>query len=167
MYVEASMILNVFNNIRHQWLYRGKRPNWLARIVNRFWAIVHASGIAPSAWVTLEVVGRKSGRVIALPVVVARVDGQQYLVSMLGPDAQWVQNVRATQGHAFIRSGSRTAVQLEQVPAEQRAPILKAYLQAAPGARAHIPVDKDAPLAEFEAVAASFPVYRIVANEAQ
>ena len=86
---------------------------------------------------------------------------------MLGEDAQWVKNVRAAHGIAFIRSGRRTKVLLEEVPVEQRAPILKAYLKLAPGARPHIPVDKDAPLSEFEAVAASFPAFRIVAKQAK
>ncbi len=150
-----------------RWLYRGQRPNWLARIINSFWRAVHSSGIAPDYMVTLEVTGRKSGRIIGLPVAVALVDGQRYLVSMLGDEAQWVQNVRAAHGKAFIRSGRRTAVRLEEVPVDQRAPILKAYLQRAPGARPHIPVDKDAPLAAFEAVSASFPVFRIVQSKAE
>jgi len=40
--------------------------------------------------------------------------------------------------------------------------VLKAYLGLAPGARAHVPVDKDAPPAEFERVAGRFPVFRVV-----
>lgn len=145
-----------------RWMYRGNRPNWLAQALNRAWAAVYSSGIAPNYLVTLEVTGRKSGRVIALPVVVALVDGQRYLVSMLGDEAQWVLNVRATQGKAFIRSGRRIPVLLEEVPPERRAPILKAYLRRAPGARPHIAVSKDAPLAQFEAVAADYPAFRIV-----
>lgn len=90
----------------------------------------------------------------------AVVDGQRYLVSMLGDNAQWVQNVRAAGGKAAIRSGSLEKVQLDEVPSIERARILKAYLQQAPGARPHIPVDKDAALEEFEAVAATFPVFR-------
>ncbi len=157
-----------------RWLYRGKRwlypdqrPNWIARILNNMWAAIHSTGIAPNYLVTLEVTGRKSGRIVSLPVVVALVNGQRYLVSMLGDEAQWVQNVRAAQGRAFIRSGGRTEVQLEEVPVNQRAPILKAYLKRAPGARPHVPVDKDAALAEFEVVASSFPVFRIVPNKAK
>jgi hypothetical protein len=60
------------------------------------------------------------------------------------------------QGHR------REQVRLEEVPVDQRAPILKAYLKRAPGARPHLPVNKDAPLAEFEAVAAAYPVFRVV-----
>jgi hypothetical protein len=43
-----------------------------------------------------------------------------------------------------------------------RGPVLKAHLLRAPGARPHIPVDKDAPIEEFEAIAAQFPVFRVL-----
>ncbi len=145
-----------------RWMYRDNRPNWLARALNRGWLAVHSSSIASDWLVTLEVVGRKSGKLIALPVVLAKLDGERYLVSMLGDEAQWVLNVRAAGGKAAIRSGRRREVLLEEVAVEQRAPILKAYLQRAPGARPHIPVDKDAPLADFAAVAARYPAFRIV-----
>ena len=91
----------------------------------------------------------------------AIVDGQHYLVSMLGQNAQWVLNVRAAHGKAAVLSGGRREVLLEEVPAAQCAPIIKAYLQRAPGARPHVPVSKDAPVAEFEKIAADFPVFRI------
>jgi deazaflavin-dependent oxidoreductase (nitroreductase family) len=146
-----------------RWLYREQRPNRIARMLNRAWAVLFSPGILPDYMVTLEVTGRKSGRTVSLPVAVAVVDGERYLVSMLGENTNWVLNVRATGGRAVLRSGSREEVHLEEVPAEQRASILKAYLQRAPGARPHVPVDKDAPLAEFEKVAA-FPVFRVVSN---
>lgn len=60
--------------------------------------------------------GRKSGRTFSLSVVIALVEGPRYLVSMLGDDAQWTQNVRATGGKAVLRSGSREEVQLDEVP---------------------------------------------------
>jgi hypothetical protein len=47
------------------------------------------------------------------------------------------------------------------VEVSRRAPILKAYLQHAPGAQPHFPVRPDAPIAEFEAIAAGFPVFRV------
>jgi deazaflavin-dependent oxidoreductase (nitroreductase family) len=150
-----------------RWLYRGKRPNWIARILNRAAATVASSGATSSYMETLEVTGRKSGRTFSLPVVIAVVEGQRYLVSMLGDDVQWVQNVRAAGGRAVLRSGGREEIRLEEIPADRRAPILKAYLQRAPGARPHVPVDKDAALAEFEKIAANFPVFRIVSRTAQ
>lgn len=148
----------------NRWLYRGQRPNWIARMLNRAWAAIFSSGVLPDYMVTLEVTGRKSGRTVSLPVAVAVVNRQRYLVSMLGENVQWVHNVRAAGGRAVIRKHGREEVHLEEVPAEQRAPILKAYLQRAPGARPHVPVDKDAPLAEFEQVATAFPVFRLVSD---
>lgn len=145
-----------------RWMYRGQRPNWLAKRLNKLSEWIGSSGLLTDYMVTLQVIGRKSGKLISFPVVVALVDGERYLVSMLGDEAQWVQNVRAAQGKAFIRAGRRTEVRLEEVAVEQRAPILKAYLQRAPGGRPHIPVDKDAPVAAFEAVQAAYPVFRIV-----
>src|SRR5262245_6427999 len=90
-----------------RWMYRGQRPNWLARALNRVSAVLHSAGIAPNFLVTLEVIGRKSSRAVSLPLVMVVVDGQRYLASMLGEDAQWVRNVRAAGGRAVIRSGGR------------------------------------------------------------
>jgi deazaflavin-dependent oxidoreductase (nitroreductase family) len=149
-----------------RWLYPGQRPNWIARILNRATAAVAASGLTANYILTLEVTGRRSGRIVSLPVVLALVDGQRYLVSMLGENVHWVHNVRAAGGRAALRSGGREEIQLEEVPTDQRAPILRAYLQRAPGARPHVPVNKDAALAEFHKVAAAFPVFRVGSHEA-
>jgi hypothetical protein len=147
-----------------QWLYRGGRPNRLASWLNRGWAFIHGLGIAPNYLVTLEVTGRRSGRTISLPLVMVIINGERYLVSMLGTEAGWVRNVQAAEGKAVLRHGRRENVRLEEVPVEQRAPILKAYLHKAPGARGHVAIDKDAPLSEFERVAAQYPVFRVVAE---
>jgi hypothetical protein len=146
-----------------RWLYRGRRPNRLARVLNRISAAVFARGIARDYLVTLEVTGRRLGRPISLPLVMAVVDGRRYLVSMLGENVAWVRNIRAARGKAVLRHGRREEVRLEEIPAGQRAPVLKAYLQRAPGARPHVAVDKDAPLSEFERIAATFPVFRVLA----
>ncbi len=153
-----------WNSRFKQWLYRGGRPNLMARVINRGWAVIHALGVAPNYLVTLEVTGRKSGHTIAFPLAMTTMNGERYLVSMLGVNASWVRNVRASNGHAKLRHGRTEQVVLQEIPVEQRAPILKAYLKLAPGARPHIPVDKDAPLAEFEAIAAQFPVFRVCAE---
>ncbi len=134
----------------------------MATLINRFWAMSHSLGVAPNYLVTLEVRGRRSGRTITLPLAMLVGERERYLVSMLGTEAEWVRNVKAAGGQATLGHGQREQVQLEEVPIEQRAPLLKAYLQIAPGARPHVPVDKEAPLAQFEQVAAQFPVFRVV-----
>ncbi len=146
----------------YRWLYRGKRPNWIARAMNRASAVIASLGITPNLMETLEVAGRKSGRTHSLPVVIAIVNVERYLVSMLGDKVQWVENVRAAGGRAALRSRGREEVRLEEIPAGKRAPILKAYLKRAPGARPHVPVNKDALLEEFEKIAPAFPVFRVV-----
>jgi len=148
-----------------QWLYRGGRPNRLASVLNRGTAALYALGLLPNYLVALEVVGRRSGRAITLPMVMAIVDEQRYLVSMLGENVDWVRNVRAAGGRAVLRHGRREEVRLEEVPVEMRAPVLKAYLRRAPGARSHVPVNKDAALAEFQKVAAAFPVFRLASTK--
>lgn len=148
-----------------QWMYRRDRPHALARFMNRLSSVQFRTGVlAPSHWVTLEVRGRSTGRVVSLPVVVADYDGDRYLVSMLGEDANWVKNVRAAGGQAKLRHRGAEAVRLEEVAVGARAPILRRYLALAPGARPHIPVDRRAPLQEFERVAARFPVFRVTAD---
>jgi hypothetical protein len=144
-----------------RWLYRGGRPNQFARLQNRLSALVFATGIWPTRLGTLEVRGRRSGRTISFPVVIADHEGERYLVSMLGDEATWVRNVRADGGRAVLRHGRREPVVLEEVPVESRPPILKRYLQVAPGARPHIPVDRHAPPEDFAAVAPHVPAFRI------
>jgi hypothetical protein len=145
-----------------KWLYRGGRPNWVATILNRCSVAVHALGVAPSYLVTLEGRGRRSGRRISLPLVMVIIEGERYLVSMLGAEVDWVRNVKAAGGNVTLRHGRHEEVRLEEVAVDRRAPVLKAYLKRAPGARPHLPIHKNAPLSEFEQVSAQFPVFRLV-----
>ncbi|GIJ78384.1 protein of unknown function [Micromonospora phaseoli] len=146
-----------------RWMYRGGRPNWLARVMNRFSAWQFATGfLAPANWVTLEVAGRVSGRTVSFPVVAVDYQGGRYLVSMLGEQANWVRNVRAAAGRAVLRRGRRRPVLLVEVPVPQRAPILRHYLDKAPGARPHLPVRRGAPMVEFARTAAAYPVFQVL-----
>jgi F420H(2)-dependent quinone reductase len=149
-----------------RWLYRGGHPSRFARLQNRVGAAVFAAGIFPKRAAELQVRGRRSGRVISFPVMIADFEGERYLVSMLGENANWVRNLKAAGCQAVLRHGHRETVRLEEIDVAGRAPILRSYLRIAPGARPHIPVDFRAPVAEFEKVAADFPVFRIDARAA-
>jgi deazaflavin-dependent oxidoreductase (nitroreductase family) len=144
-----------------RWMYRSGRPNRLASMMNRVSAALASAGLTRNRMVTLEVRGRRSGKLIALPLVPVEHRGDRYLVAMLGTGTGWVANVRAAGGNAVLRAGSRTPVRLEEVGAAARAPILRRYLQVAPGARPHIPVDRHAGEEAFEEIAAQFPVFRV------
>lgn len=116
-------------------MYAGGRGNATAHRFTRFWAAAQGAGLLPRRWVTLEVVGRRTGAVTRFPLGMADWEGNWYLVSMLGNDCNWVRNVRAAGGLATIRHGRARARHLVEVPFQERAPILKRYLQKVPGAR--------------------------------
>ena len=149
-----------------RWMYRHGRPNAWARWQNRLSAAVFGAGAWPRRAAALEVMGRKSGRVITFPIVITDYDGDRYLVSMLGENVNWVRNVRAADGAAVLRHGKSEAVRLVEVPAEAKAPILRRYVEVAPGGRPHIAVDRRAPLEEFEKIAPTIPVFRITPRTA-
>lgn len=150
---ERSPLLRLF--------YRDWRPTRIGRWVNQFAGWWSGLGLPPRFQAALEVQGRTSGRRRSNPVVITTVDGKRYLVSMLGPGSDWVKNVEAAHGNAVIRQGRRRPVHLVAVPPEQRATILREYVEIASSGRQHFPVAVGAPLSEFQIIAERYPVYRI------
>jgi F420H(2)-dependent quinone reductase len=146
-------------------MYQGGRANPAARRLARFWAVVFKLGLMPRRWVTLEVTGRRSGRLVRFPLGMANWGGQWYLVSFPGENCDWVRNVQAAGGQVTLRHRRAMRCRLTEVPVSERAPILKRYLEKVPGGRPHIPVGRAAPLTDFEAVAARYPVFRITRAE--
>jgi deazaflavin-dependent oxidoreductase (nitroreductase family) len=141
--------------------YKGWRPTRLGKYLNRVSAWLSGVGLTLPILLALQVRGRESGRLRTNVLVPAPYDDQRYLVSMLGDSSDWVRNVRAAGGAAFIKRGRSRPVKLTEIPPEERAPILKAYCVVATSGRYHFPVPPTAPLAEFEAIAAHYPVFRI------
>lgn len=144
-----------------RYFYRDWRPTRLGHVANRLTGWWASTGLPPSFQQTLEVRGRASGTTRATPIVIATVDGQRYLVSMLGPQSAWVRNVLAADGEAILRHGTREPVRLVPVPPDGRAPVLREYVRIATSGRRHIPVAPGAPLADFAAIADRYPVFRI------
>ena len=143
-------------------LYPGRRPNLLSRKLNSVGAWASSIGIAPSLMVSLETKGRRTGRTVRVPLVVAKLEGRRYLVSMLGENADWVRNVRASNGEAVLRHGISEPVKLREVAVSERPPILRAFLKRAPGARPHFDIAPDASLEEFARIAPRVPVFRVL-----
>lgn len=141
--------------------YRDWRPTRAGRWVNRLMSWWSGLGLPPSFQAALEVRGRASGRWRSNPVAITTVEGKRYLVSMLGPQSEWVKNVEAAQGDAVIRQGRRRHVRLVPVLPPERPPILREYVRIATSGRRHFPLPVGAPLSEFEAIAERYPVYRI------
>jgi len=144
-----------------RFFYRDWRPTLLGRVWSRAFAWVSGLGLTPEILLTLQVKRRGSGHICSTVLVVASHQGQRYLVSMLGDDSEWVRNVRAAGGEAFIKRGRSRQVILTEIPPEERAPIIKAWCQVATSGRHHLPVSHDAPVSAFEAIATDYPVFRI------
>ncbi len=130
-----------------------------------------AVGMAPHNAIVLEVPGRNTG--VIRRTTLLRVDGNDghYLVALAG-DAEWVRNVRAADGRVVIGPRHRRAARLVEVPPQQRAPVMRAYLQrwgrqpgskaAASEARHYFGVAADASLQELDQIATYYPVFQIV-----
>lgn len=141
-------------------MYASGHGDETARWYARNWSRVFRTGLLPRRWVTLEVRGRVSGRSTSYPLGMADVDGRWFLVSMLG-ECNWVKNVRAAGGHVVIRRRRPRRVRLTEVPFDGRAAVLRRYVAKVPGGRPHIPVAPGSPLAEFESIAESYPVFEV------
>lgn len=143
-------------------MYPDGRADASARRLAHLWATVFALGLAPRRWVTLEVVGRRTGRPTRFPLGMADLDGGWYVVPMLGGQCNWVKNVQAAGGAVIIRHGRGAHSQLVEVPVAERPAILRRYLQKVPGSRPHIPCGPRASASELQAIAGRYPVFRVV-----
>jgi hypothetical protein len=144
-----------------RYFYRNWRPTHLGRAWSRGYAWLVGLGLASPALVSLQVTNRQSGRLDSVVLVAATYREGRYLVSMLGENSQWVQNVRVSGGNAYLKRGSLRPVLLREIPVEGRAPILKAWCQIATSGRKHLPIDSGAPVEAFARIAADYPVFRI------
>jgi deazaflavin-dependent oxidoreductase (nitroreductase family) len=105
----------------------------------------------------LTVPGRISGLPRSTPISVAVVDGARYIVAAF-PDAAWVGNVRAAGSADMTRGGQTEHLTLTELPAEERGPVLRAFLvQVRGGVRffGHKTAD------EIVARADRYPVFRV------
>ena len=143
-----------------RWQFRGGRPNRSARVLSRLLGIAFAAGIGPNQAVTIEVRGRTTGRKISFPVVVVDYEGERYLVAMLGDKTNWVRNLRA-DNRAVLQRGRRESVSVVEDFSGNRAAILRRYLNLAGGARPFFPIDRRAPLGDFERIVEEYPVFRV------
>lgn len=141
-------------------LYPEGKPTSEAKAIHRRFVAGPLPRVLPFASV-LEVAGRRSGQLTHVPLVIVRYQRSWYLVSMFGERANWVQNVRASDGRATLTHGRRRPVRLIEVSVPDRAPIIKRYLLFALGARPHMSVRWRDPMTAFRAVAANYPVFRV------
>jgi deazaflavin-dependent oxidoreductase (nitroreductase family) len=119
-----------------------------------------ARGLGPRKLIRLTVKGRKSGERRSVAVNEVTVNGQRYLVAPRG-NTEWARNARVNPD-AEIKRGKSENVTLTELPTNERAPIIQAYLREnAWVTKREFGVDPKAPINEFEAIADKHPVFRV------
>jgi F420H(2)-dependent quinone reductase len=84
--------------------------------------------ISSIAGTSLRVKRRKTGGMQVVPVLVLKHEGARYLVAPRG-DPEWARNLRAAGGDAELaRMGKREPIHATEVPREERAPLVDAYV---------------------------------------
>ncbi|RYV52144.1 nitroreductase/quinone reductase family protein [Pengzhenrongella frigida] len=145
-------------------------PPAVYRRVQRWAPIVTRLGVSPDYVVTLEVPGRRSGVIRRTSLVQVAQGSARYLVALAG-ESEWVRNVRAARGRVVLGRRERRIATLVEVPPEERAPIIRAYLLRAgrrPGstavaneARGYFGVSADPRLDEIRPIVERYPVFRV------
>lgn len=141
---------------------RYRKPDALTRfLANPLIAGLARLGISLRGSRVLSVRGRTTGKWRSTPVNPLTLDGVRYLVAPRG-ETHWVRNLRAS-GEGRLRLGRRTElIHVEEVPAEARPAILRAYLKrwrAETGK--FFGVSKDPSDEELSRIAPNHPVFRI------
>lgn len=142
-----------------------KPGGFTSRVVNPFvaWLVRRGVGVAGAA--VLEVVGRRSGEPRRTPVNPLPLGGERYLLAPRG-ETEWVRNIRVSRTAVLLRGRHREQIAVAEVPDGAKLPIIREYLRVwawevgaffeGLSARSS---DED-----VHAVAAGFPVFRIVAD---
>ena len=140
-------------------LYR--RPSALDRLVNRVVMALLRLGLAPAHMRVLEVPGRTTGRLYALPVDLLTEDERLFLVAPRGY-TQWVRNAEASGG-VVLRRGSRArAYSLRPVSEVEKPRVLKAYLERfRREVQRYFPVAAGSPVEHFRPIASQYPAYEL------
>jgi deazaflavin-dependent oxidoreductase (nitroreductase family) len=141
-----------------------RAPGWLKWVnpVNRF---LLKRGMGPAPQHLLTVAGRKSGTPHTTPVAVVVFGGVRYLVA--GFDgSDWVKNARAARWGELRRGRAIQRVELEEVPLDQRAPILRLFAKTIRGGQSFLTVAAHASHEEFVAAGPRHPIFRLIPMDA-
>ena len=150
---------------------RYRRPPGFYRRLQSIAPMFGRLGMTPSYVVELEVPGRRTGLPRRTLLVQVDHQGEHYLVALAG-ESEWVRNVRAAAGDVVLTHGNqRYDAHLTDVPVEQRAEVIRAYVHRpsprgrdmvrAGEARHYFGIDPGAPLEQIATIAGHYPVFRV------
>lgn len=139
-----------------------KKPGTPVKIANAILGFFSSRGMGPDKIHKIEVRGRKSGQLRTAVISVVTYEGDRYLVAPRG-NTEWSRNVKAANGDASLLRKGREKVHLEEVPVDQRAPIIKAYIaENASATKAYFGVEPDDPIENFERIAPDHPTFKVI-----
>jgi len=140
-----------------------REPSALERVFNKAFGVFVGLGLGPRDYYLLQVRGRKTGRVYAIPVCLAPpLEGRRFLVAPRGR-TQWVRNAEAAGEVALKRGSSRQRFRLRAVPTGDKPPVLLAYLDRfRPVVQRYFPVPAGSPPQAFAAIAERYPVFELL-----
>ena len=108
----------------------------------------------------MTTLGRKSGRLLTIPVTLVQRGKRTWLVAPYGPVA-WVLNARAA-GRVSIRRRNNVAMYtVREVPPAEAGPVLKEYVKIASATRSYFRASTDSTVADFVAEAGQHPVFEM------
>jgi deazaflavin-dependent oxidoreductase (nitroreductase family) len=136
------------------------RPTVPRRLLNAVLRIVVPLGVGPANTYLLTVPGRRSGRLYTTPVTLVEHWGERWLVAPYG-ERSWVKNARASGWVELRRGRDSQRVEVSEVPAEERGPILREYVERVPVVAKFFDAQRGSAVAAFAAEAARHPVFRL------
>jgi hypothetical protein len=133
------------------------------KFMNRVFVALSRIGVkGPADMYILSIKGRKSGKMISLPMGIVFLNGKKYAVAV--GDVNWVLNARAVGWGLLGRGRKHERVQLVEVPVdEERRAVLREYPRQRPGGIPNYThVHKISGDSEsFASIAAALPVFRM------
>ena len=139
------------------------RPGAVDRIFGQTLAFLVWIGLIRGHFYVLEVRGRKTGKTISLPVDPLDLDGKRYLICARG-NSNWVRNARVAGEVVLARAMRRHRYAVRELPASERPPVLKAYLDRfASEVQRFFPVPKGSAVEAFNDLAPRYPVFELQA----
>jgi deazaflavin-dependent oxidoreductase (nitroreductase family) len=134
-------------------------PRWLA-LANRLNIAMLARGVGPATQRVLTVAGRSTGEPRRTPIAIVTLGEQRYIVAGY-PKAAWVKNVRAAGRGTITRGRIVEKVELEELPVDQRAPVLREFLRTIRGGRSFLTIGSGATEQQVAEAAREHPVFRL------
>jgi deazaflavin-dependent oxidoreductase (nitroreductase family) len=139
-----------------------EQPTRFERLLNRAVGALVRFGIGLPHMRLLEVRGRKSGKLSALPVDLLTEQGKLFLVAPRGY-TQWVRNAEAS-GEVTLRRGKTVErYRLRALTDAEKPPILKAYLDSfRREVQRYFPIAAGSPAEQFASFASRYPAYELI-----